>query len=165
MKIFSMVIAAVVAALMLYMAYFNPGGNEDKRRDAAVIKAVLPDMTGKMQAIEQWRGKVLVVNFWASWCPPCRAEIPGFIDLQKKYQSSGLTFVGIAVDSADKAGAFAKKIGVNYPVLIDQDSSVLNLAGLPYTLVFDRKGEVVSTHVGAWPEEELDGIVGKLLRN
>lgn len=163
MKKFYAVIAAVVAALMLYMAYFNPGGNENKRREEAVLKADLPDLAGKAQALAQWRGKVLVVNFWASWCPPCRAEIPGFIDLQKKYQGRGLTFVGIAEDSADKAGAFAKKIGVNYPVLVDENASVLNLSGLPYTVVFDRKGEVVATHVGAWPEEELDGIVGKLL--
>lgn len=147
---------------MLYMAYFNPGGDE-KRRDETVLKAVLPDMEGKMQPVEQWRGKVLVVNFWASWCPPCRAEMPGFVDLQKKYADRGLTFVGIAVDSADKAGAFARQIGVNYPVLVDDNSSVLNLSGLPYTIVFDRKGAVVATHTGAWPEEELDGIVGKLL--
>ena len=163
MKRFLIAIAVVVASLMAYMAYFNPGGDDEKKRDAAILKADLPDLQGKMRSLDEWRGKVLVVNFWASWCPPCRMEMPGFIDLQERYGKSGLVFVGIAVDSPDKAGEFSHKIGVNYPILVDQGSSLLNLSGLPYTAVFDRKGELVASHAGAWPESELDDIVSKLL--
>lgn len=163
MKIVNILAVVVVAALLLYMVYPKSPGEQERSRDETILRAGLPDLDGKMQAIYQWKGKVLVVNFWASWCPPCRAEIPGFIELQKKYRDKGLVFVGIALDSPDKAAAFAKKIGVNYPVLIDRNSTVLNLSGLPYTVVFDRNGAVVATHSGAWSEEKLDDIVGKFL--
>lgn len=157
-----LVIAAVVL-LLIYMYYPKPRDAGEKGHVEAVLKASLPDLEGHAQSISQWHGKVMIVNFWASWCPPCRMEMPGFIDLQDKYRDDGVVFVGIAIDSPDKVGAFAKKIGVNYPVLIDQSSSLLNLSGLPYTAVFDRKGELVASHAGAWPESELDGIVSKLL--
>lgn len=163
MKLLNIFVILIIVLLLGYMYYPKSPGEQEKRRVEAVLKASLPDLDGKAQAISQWQGKVLVVNFWASWCPPCRAEMPGFVDLQGKYRDRGLVFVGIALDSPDKAGAFAQSIGVNYPVLVDQDSSVLNLSGLPYTAVFDRKGGLVATHAGAWPEAEIDGIVSKLL--
>ena len=156
------VIAAIVL-LLVFVYYPKPRDAGEKSRVEAVLKASLPDLEGHAQAISQWQGKVLVVNFWASWCPPCRMEMPGFIDLQERYGKSGLVFVGIAVDSPDKAGEFSHKIGVNYPILVDQGSSLLNLSGLPYTAVFDRKGELVASRAGAWPESELDDIVSKLL--
>ncbi len=163
MKLFNIFVILIIVLLLGYMYYPKSPGEQEKNRVEAVLKANLPDLDGKAQAISQWQGKVLVVNFWASWCPPCRAEMPGFVDLQGKYRDRGLVFVGIALDSPDKAGAFVRSIGVNYPVLVDQDSSVLDLSGLPYTAVFDRKGGLVATHAGAWPEAELDGIVSKLL--
>ena len=163
MKRFGIFALFAIVLLLGYAYYPKSPGTEEKSRMEAVLKASLPDLDGKTQSISQWQGKVLVVNFWASWCPPCRAEMPGFVDLQKKYAGRGLVFVGIALDSPDKAGAFAQSIGVNYPVLVDQDSSVLNLSGLPYTAVFDRKGGLVATHTGAWPEAEIDDIVSKLL--
>lgn len=163
MKLFNIFVILIIVLLLGYMYYPKSPGEQEKNRVEAVLKANLPDLDGKAQAISQWQGKVLVVNFWASWCPPCRAEMPGFVDLQGKYRDRGLVFVGIALDSPDKAGAFAQSIGVNYPVLVDQNSSVLDLSALPYTAVFDRKGGLVATHAGAWPEAELDGIVSKLL--
>ena len=163
MKRFGIFALFAIVLLLGYAYYPKSPGTEEKSRMEAVLKASLPDLDGKTQSISQWQGKVLVVNFWASWCPPCRAEMPGFVDLQKKYAGRGLVFVGIALDSPDKAGAFARSIGVNYPVLVDQDSSVLNLSALPYTVVFDRKGGLAATHAGAWPEAELGEIISKLL--
>ncbi len=152
-----------IAILAVYVYHASSPEGKDKAKLEAVLAATLPDLDGKKQAISQWRGKVLVVNFWASWCPPCRAEMPGFVDLQKKYGGKGLVFVGIALDSAEKAAGFANSIGVNYPILVDPDSTVLSLSGLPFTAVFDRQGNLVATHTGAVPEEKLEGIVGKLL--
>ena len=163
MKLFKIFVVLAIVLLLGYMYYPKSPGEQEKRRVEAVLKASLPDLDGKARAISQWQGKVLVVNFWASWCPPCRAEMPGFVDLQGKYRDRGLVFVGIALDSPDKAGAFVRSIGVNYPVLVDQDSSVLNLSALPYTVVFDRKGGLAATHAGAWPEAELGEIISKLL--
>src|SRR5438876_4592007 len=87
--------------------------------DASALLALsLPDTQGVPQRLNQWRGKVLVVNFWATWCEPCREEMPEFVRAQTEFGASGLQFVGIAVDQADKVDKFAKDIGLNYPTLI-----------------------------------------------
>ncbi len=158
-----LLVISVISLLFLY-AYYpkHPDGGE-KEHVESILKASLPDLEGHVQPLSQWQGKVVVVNFWASWCPPCRMEMPGFIDLQQKYGKDGLVFVGVAIDSPDKVADFSHKIGVNYPILVDESSSLLNLAGLPYTAVFDKKGKLVASHDGAWPESDLDDIVSKLL--
>src|SRR5262245_22722504 len=83
--------------------------------NAALAGLALPDASGKEQRLDQWRGKVLVVNFWATWCAPCREEMPEFIKAQSEFGASGLQFVGIAVDQPDKVQQFANEIGLNYP--------------------------------------------------
>lgn len=162
-KLGGLLFALALVLSGIYAYHHVASDRQENQRLDAVLKASLPDLDGKMQALSQWRGKVIVVNFWASWCPPCRREMPGFVDLQEKYRKQGLVFVGIALDSPEHAGEFARRIGVNYPVLADPNSSVLEVSGLPYTLVFDRKGDLVDTHTGALPEDELDSIVSKLL--
>ena len=87
--------------------------------DAAALLAVaLPDAEGQEQRLDQWRGKVLIVNFWATWCAPCREEMREFIRLQRADGAKGLQFVGIAVDQVDNVRQFAKEIELNYPALI-----------------------------------------------
>jgi len=112
----------------------------------------LPDLQGKQHSISEWDGKLIVLNFWASWCPPCVREIPMFIKLQKKYEGQGLQFVGVAVDRHDAAEAFAKEKGINYPILQGMQSAMEvgdlygNDAGtLPYTVVINRHGRIVTT--------------------
>src|SRR5262245_2485456 len=77
---------------------------------AQMLEVSLPDLSGTDQSLSQWRGKVLVVNFWATWCVPCREEMPEFVRTQNEYGGKGLQFVGIAVDSKDKVETFAKEI-------------------------------------------------------
>lgn len=81
---------------------WNKGGAPDSGNVARLLAASLPDTEGKPQALAQWRGKVMVVNFWATWCPPCLEEIPEFVRMQEKLGIQGLQFVGIAVDSPIK---------------------------------------------------------------
>ena len=129
-----------------------------------------PDLRRKTQTLEQWRGRVLVVNFWATWCPPCREEIPLFVRLQEQYGGRGLQFVGIAIDQPDKVAAFAREFGINYPLLmagmdtIELMREMGNRAGaLPYTLIIDRKGDVVSRETGGLKEARLLKILKPLL--
>lgn len=130
----------------------------------------LPDPDGKPQSMKQWQGRVQIVNFWATWCEPCREEIPGLLRIVKKHDAKGLQIVGIAIDSDDKVKQFAKEFQITYPLLIggletvDLSRELGNKAGaLPYTVVLDRDGRVVRTHLGKISEQELDEVVTPLL--
>ena len=131
---------------------------------------VLPDLQGRLRPVSEWGGKVLLVNFWATWCPPCLKEIPLFIDLQSRHGDRGLQVVGIAIDNPDAVSALAASRGINYPVLLGDeeaiDASVRygNTRGvLPYTVVVDRRGRVVLSHLGEMTPEALDALVLPLL--
>ena len=138
--------------------------------NAAIATARFYDLDDKVQALEQWKGKIIVVNFWATWCPPCIAEIPEFIKIQKKYEKQGVQFVGIAIDQKSKVQAFAKETKMNYPVLLG-DLAGIDLAkrigntngGLPYSVIVDRKGNVVETQLGTLSQEKLESIIKPLL--
>jgi thiol-disulfide isomerase/thioredoxin len=137
---------------------------------AALFNVALPDTEGREQRLDQWRGKVLVVNFWATWCGPCRDEMAEFVRLQRADGAKGLQFVGIAVDQADKVQQFAKDIDLNYPALIGglgamQLSQAMgnDLMALPFTLVVSRDGKIVHRQLGPLKQPQLEQIVGKLL--
>ena len=135
-----------------------------------VLSARVADVKGGIQSLEQWRGQVLVVNYWATWCALCREEIPGFVRLQERYGSRGLQFVGIAIDQPDKVAEFASEFRINYPLLLGglETIELLRQAGnragvLPYTLVIDRKGNLVSREPGGLKEARLESIIQPLL--
>ena len=135
-----------------------------------MLEASLPDLSGVSRQIGHWKGKVMVVNFWATWCPPCLEEIPHFVRLQERFGDQGLQFVGIAIDEVDKVRAFARKYAINYPIMIGQADAIElsrtagnKAGGLPYTLILDRSGEVVSQHYGGLDEQTLMPIFEKLL--
>jgi len=111
-----------------------------------------------------------VVNFWATWCAPCREEMPEFVKAQGELGARGLQFVGIAVDEPDKAERFAREIGVNYPVLIGGYGAIElsrtlgnRVVALPFTIIVDRRGHVAQTHLGPLKPSELRAIVSQLL--
>jgi len=137
---------------------------------AALLGVTLPDVDGKDQPLAQWKGKVLVINFWATWCGPCREEMPMFVRLQREQGTKGLQFVGIAVDQVDKVRQFAGEIGLNYPALIGgygamELSKTLgnSLMALPFTVIVDREGGVVHTQLGPLKEAQLAAIMQQLL--
>jgi len=136
----------------------------------ALTRLELPDLQGKRSTLQQWRGKVMVVNFWATWCPPCREEIPGLIQIDRKFASNGVQVVGIAVDQPEKANKYATEIGIRYPVLVagievmDIARQLGNRSGaLPFTVVLDRSGNVVKTHLGILSEADLATLLRPLL--
>lgn len=138
----------------------------------AIFAANLPDLQGENQTVSQWLGNVIVVNFWATWCTPCREEIPEFIETQEKFRDQGLVFVGIAIDQADKVKMFSQEFGINYPVLVGSLNtwSLLEAAGnhqsaLPYTVVINRSGEIVETYLGRVNQKKLEKMVIPLLKD
>ena len=120
----------------------------------------LPNITGQMHSNAEWDGKVVVVNFWATWCQSCRKEIPVFIKLQNEYAEQGVQFIGIAVrDDTESVKRFAKDMGINYPLLIDKQKNFIlsktfgnTIGALPFTVVVDRKGNIVSRFAGEMNE-------------
>ena len=140
------------------------------QRADTLFALALPDLDGATQQLGQWRGKVVVVNFWATWCEPCREEMPEFVLAQQEYGPKGLQFVGIAVDQTDRAAAFARELKVNYPVLIggydaiDLSKSLGNrLVALPFTVVIDRQGNVALVQLGPLKKDQLRSIIAKLI--
>ncbi|WP_293006220.1 TlpA disulfide reductase family protein [Nitrosomonas sp.] len=157
---------------LLSEAYQTELSSEESQQGAqAILAASLPDLQGENQEISQWLGKVMVVNFWATWCTPCREEIPEFIEAQKKYGEQGLIFIGIAIDQADKVKMFSQEFGINYPVLVGSFDtwSLLEAAGnrhsaLPYTVVINRSGELVENYLGRVDLKKLEKMVIPLLK-
>ncbi|MFC1664766.1 TlpA family protein disulfide reductase [Pseudomonadota bacterium] len=128
----------------------------------------LADLSGKRHGLDSWKGKVILINFWATWCAPCREEIPLFIELQKKYQSRGFQVVGIALDGADMVKPYAKEIGINYPILLAEmdGMDVMTKYGgraLPFSVFITREQQIHSRKLGVFTKEELDSLITKLL--
>jgi thiol-disulfide isomerase/thioredoxin len=131
----------------------------------------LPDLDGKPLALASLKGKVVVVDVWGTWCPPCRDEVPHFIELQKTYGKQGLQIVGINYEQTEddpipEIKSFAKEYGINYPLVIGDDATkekIPDFQAFPTTLFIDRKGEVRLVAVGQRPHEYLEAVVKKLL--
>lgn len=118
---------------------------------------------GQWQNLAEWRGKILVVNYWATWCPPCRAEMPAFSRLHDKYKASGVQFVGIAIDDVDKVREFRSSQKISYPLLIGTMDTMLKSSALgnsaqalPFTIIIDRHGALDTAKVGLFAEVELE---------
>ncbi len=165
-------IAVALAALAVGQHVFRTPARPSMEtvRIDQVWAASLYDLSGRAQPLKQWQGQILVVNFWAPWCPQCRAEIPGFQRLQARYGDQGLQFVGIALDEADTVGPYVREARMTYPILLaGPDGTTLVRAagnqygGMPYTLILDRQGYPVATLTGVVSEERLEDLFKTLL--
>jgi len=130
----------------------------------------LPDVDGVMHEVSEWDGKVLVVNFWATWCPPCRKEMPAFVELQEKYGKRGLQFLGIAIDRPEAVKDFMDVVAINYPILIGELSAIdvgkrygNRLGTLPYTVLVDRDGKMVFSKRGELSREQAEEVIRSFL--
>ena len=130
----------------------------------------LPDLDGRLRSISEWDGKVIALNFWATWCPPCLKEVPEFVLLQTKYQAAGLQFIGVALQKPEEVRQFVAEHGMNYPVLTGEleviklaESYGNHIGALPYTVIIDRNGQVAHVKPGVLPTEEAESIINRLL--
>ena len=128
-----------------------------------------PDLNGTPHSSTEWNGKIIVLNFWATWCPSCLKEIPAFMTLQTQFGEK-VQFVGIALDDIEAVKIFQQKTAVNYPLLISGDWAGFNLAkqlgnmisAIPYTVVVNRDGQVVYRHSGELSASELQAVIDGL---
>lgn len=137
---------------------------------AKLLALSLPDISATAQPLKQWQGKLLVVNFWATWCEPCREEMPGFSRLQDKLAVKGIQFIGIAFDSADNVQKFSITTPVSYPLLIGGPEMLQITAGLgnvagglPFTVVIGRDGSLLQSRLGIWKETVLEANLAELV--
>jgi peroxiredoxin len=130
----------------------------------------LKDTDGKTVSSDQFKGKVVVLDFWATWCTPCRAEIPGYIELQKKYAADGLVVVGVSMDQdgALVVRKFMANQGVNYTVVLGADSNIASDYGdisvIPTTFIIDREGRIRDKKVGEVPTDEFEKRILAVLK-
>lgn len=160
MRIFSGIIVALLIAL---------GTNTV----VAQTRSVAPDFTlktadGKAITLSKLKGKVVLINFWATWCGPCRAEIPGFLEVYKKYRTRNFEIIGISLDNSGwkVVNPFVEKYKIDYPIVLGDDSLVKaygNFNAIPTTFLVDKKGNVVEEHVGYLSKEDLEKKLKPLL--
>lgn len=166
------IVISVVAAVLLVMIWTgvrksHQGGSGERLHVAKVKGAVAPDFaltdvaTGKIVRLSDFKGKAVLLNFWATWCPPCKVEIPWFVDLQKQYGDQGLVVLGVAMDDAQQQeiAAFAQNMGVNYPILLGTNEVSDTYGGveaLPTTFYIGRDGKIVDRVFGLRSHREVE---------
>ncbi len=131
----------------------------------------LPDIDGKTRTFAEWDGRNRLINFWATWCAPCRREIPLLKDFQEQQAGNGFQVIGIAVDFPEEVAAYAETAEFNYPVLIGQqdamavaETSGIEFIGMPFTMFVASDGEYVGAYIGELHQEHLDGLVDIMTR-
>ncbi len=129
----------------------------------------MKDLDGKLHSVSEWDGKILVLNFWATWCSPCRKELPIFVELQKKYADQGLQFLGLAVDTPEEVKSFMETLPLNYPTLVGEDDAMdiariygNNIGALPYTVIINRSGKIVFTRKGDMKKSEAEKMFSSI---
>ena len=137
---------------------------------ARLLSASFVDLEGRTRRLLEWRGQVVVCNFWATWCAPCREEVPLLVAAKQQYAAKALEIVGIGIDQAAKIRDFAVNFRINYPMLVAGSEAIElmrelgNKAGaLPYTVLLDRSGRLAGQRLGAFRKEELAQVLTALL--
>jgi len=172
---------AVLAALAGFFLYQSPWLSQEPARPmpggAAAREMLgeprpsfqLPNLQGESRRIAAWDGRVVLVNFWATWCPPCREEMPMFADLYSEYREQGLTIVGVALDQRDKVRTFVDRMELGYPILVGSPASNVSrrygnaVGALPYSALIDRQGRIRFVKAGKLDRQTLEPEIEALL--
>ena len=186
-----LVVAAACGGAVAYLAHerglgdWGPTARDSRDGTATVAGATaepsrlvdtlpsfqLADRDGQLRSLQDWPGQALIVNFWATWCAPCRREIPLLKQLQQDHAGEGFQVIGIAVDFRDKVLAYADEMQIGYPLLIGEQEALdaaaafgVTTVGLPFTVFSDRHGRVVTAHLGELTAAQADLILATVRR-
>ncbi len=131
----------------------------------------LNDLTDHQHNISEWQGKILIINFWATWCTPCLKEIPDFVALQNHYAAQGVQFIGIAIDDKEPVAEFVTTNKINYPILLGGEQGMTlarqlgnNVDAVPYTVIVNQQGQILHKHPGEFSREQIQEVITPLLK-
>lgn len=157
------VLAAALAGVLGYQVWDD--GRPDRRPDLT-----LPDLQEQPRSLSEWDGKLIVLNFWATWCPPCVEEMPLFQALQDEYAERGVQFIGVAVDRPDAVAEFVAEHDIRYPILYGRQAAMSagqdfgNQAGtLPWTVIIDQSGHIRQVFDREVEREQIEPVLVELL--
>ena len=174
--IFAAALLALMSGALFYAARIpvetTPPAPEPEPAETLARPAFsLPDLDGTMRSLDEWDGKHRILNFWATWCAPCRREIPLLKDFQDAHGEAGFQVLGIAVDYAEEVTAYAEEAEFNYPVVMGQQEAMavatdvgIDFIGMPITMFVTRDGNYVGAYLGELHQSHLDDIVSILTR-
>ncbi len=171
-----MAVIAIAALLFAARRLARPAYSRDTSLPASDVNGTLApnfeltSLEGRQVKLSDFRGKAVLLNFWATWCSPCKIEMPWFIELQKQYGPKGLQVLGVAMDDSgkDEIAKFANTLGVDYPVLLGKEAVGQAYGGvqyLPTTFYIDRQGRIVDRVFGLISESEIRQDIEKALNN
>ena len=158
---------ALIAGLAISL-YWTPPGNKTspKVELTPVIDQPLIDLTGSIRHLREWEGKVLLVNFWATWCAPCREEIPLIQQAREQYKDREFEVIGIAVDEEQSVKEYRNTMAIEYPLLLVQGDPIGLLSSfgdeqgvLPHSAILGRTGEILATHTGPLSSDQLEQLI------
>ena len=174
-KIIAVVVLLIAATATGYFTYIRfdqdamPVETEAVSSDPVssdIVDFTLPDLDGNEHHISEWTGKARLINFWATWCAPCRREIPLLKKMQAEHAENNLQVIGIAVDFVEEVTAYAEEAEFNYPVLVGQDEAMaaaeatgIDFIGLPFTMIVAPDGQLITTHIGEIHEDQMALII------
>ncbi len=166
-------LVSALAALVLFAAIYSRRSGAPPSNRSATARKLAPDFTlraldGQMLTLSSYRGKVVLLDFWATWCVPCREETPHFVEMQQKYGDRGLQIIGVSMDdTSDPVHSFYQQFHMNYPVVMgtpDTGSAYGGVLGLPIAFLLDREGHIFSKHVGATDPAVFEREIQALLQ-
>ena len=176
--VFGTALVALMAGALLYLAQQTADLAPPAETEAPPVEEMnagvypsfsLPDENGELRDFSEWQGKHRVINFWATWCAPCRREIPLLKDFQAQHKADGIQVIGVAVDEPDEVAVYAEAAEFNYPIMVGQEEAMaiaedagIEMIGLPFTMIVAADGELINAHPGEIHQDELDHIADVL---
>ena len=174
-KNFFLIVTLIVTAALGYLVYLYLDKHEpavasplvvSMPANNIVVNFALPDLEGNVRQISDWGGKARLINFWATWCAPCRREIPLLKKTQDAHAQNNLQVIGVAVDFIEDVMPYAEEVEFNYPILIGQEEAMaaaeatgIDFIGMPFTMIVAPDGHLIKTHIGEIQEDQMALIV------